>query len=441
MIPRPEAANVIALVPCSKVLRIALTAAPFLLLPLLTGCDTQSYSPDLKYGPRTDPLLLTTPTAEPKFPDRPGQFPIMTMTMLTLRDSMDKDQAQFQLYEYFQSKKGDVLDPNDTNLLKSKVRKQVDGAIRRMFGTPASPTVHGSENETRLQTDLLLDDTTLAKGSELYRIHCLHCHGLTGDGRGQTSHWINPHPRDYRQGNFKFVSSSQPQGVQKPRRADLMRTIKNGLDGSAMPAFNVLIDEELEAMASYVIHLSLRGQVEFQLLRTVMQEPPSEGEFTPDAADAAAEALLTAFGQNWLEAQKAELTPDPYPFDPSSPKYEDEMQASIKRGYTFFIDTKDGCAKCHVNFGRDSTFRFDAWGTLARPRDLTQGIYRGGRRPLDHYWRVSLGINGGGAATMNPFRDTLKPRGKAEASVWDVVNFVQILPYPAMRAKYGINID
>jgi hypothetical protein len=56
--------------------------------------------------------------------------------------------------------------------------------------------------------NLKLDPDTLARGSSLYRLQCLHCHGLSGNGRGPTAAWVNPHPRDYRSGVFKFTSSS-----------------------------------------------------------------------------------------------------------------------------------------------------------------------------------------------------------------------------------------
>jgi hypothetical protein len=101
--------------------------------------------------------------------------------------------------------------------------------------------------------------------------------------------------------------------------------------------------------------------------------------------------------------------------------------------------------------GRASPFRFDGWGTLTRPRDLTMGQYRAGRRPIDLYRRVALGINGGSVSgSMLAFRDTLKggtekdPKTGAtiqKPDVWDVVNCLQALPYPAMRAKYGLNVD
>ena len=59
-------------------------------------------------------------------------------------------------------------------------------------------------------------------GSKHFRLHCLHCHGLTGDGRGPSGKWLNPHPRDYRQGLFKFQSVNQAaDGTIRPPRAPI----------------------------------------------------------------------------------------------------------------------------------------------------------------------------------------------------------------------------
>jgi mono/diheme cytochrome c family protein len=439
-----------------QVIRMMWSVPFMVLVPLLTGCETESYSKDLKYGLRTDPILLQVPTVEQlKLPDRPGQYPIMAVATLTTPETISDDDALYTMYKFYQTFDKDnkpqgldqtkVLDLNDPKLLPPKLRRPIERALDDLFGTPAAPVVQGSEIDARLRSELQLDEVTLERGSRLYRINCLHCHGLTGDGRGQTSPWVNPHPRDYRRGNFKFVSSGQPQGKQKPLRSDLMRSIKNGLDGSAMPAFNTLSETDLDAIISYVIHLSLRGETEMQLLKEAIKanqeakEAKRDLDFSP--ADLGA-TYLTLYGQNWLEAQKAELKPDDFPYDENN---FEEMRASIQRGREFFIDQKNGCAKCHINFGRDSGFRFDGWGTLGRPRDLTQGMYRGGRRPIDIYWRVALGINSGGPGDMLAFRDPLKqtPQEKEKKinRLWDVVNFVRILPYPAMREKYGINVE
>jgi hypothetical protein len=109
----------------------------------------------------------------------------------------------------------------------------------------------------------------LQEGSRLYRIHCVQCHGLTGDGRGPTSKWVNPHPRDYRLGLFKFQSVDQSDGtIRPPRRDDLYRTIYEGVEGTAMQSYNMLMDYEIDALVSYVIHLSVRGEVEVQFFKS-----------------------------------------------------------------------------------------------------------------------------------------------------------------------------
>ncbi|HET6326488.1 MAG TPA: cytochrome c, partial [Planctomycetaceae bacterium] len=108
----------------------------------------------------------------------------------------------------------------------------------------------------------------LTQGHKLYMTHCEHCHGVTGDGRGPTGRWVNPHPRDYRQGVFKFMSVDQTAGPQPPRRDDLQRVLQQGIEGTAMPSFGVqLAPADLEDLVSYVIHLSLRGKVEFDVIK------------------------------------------------------------------------------------------------------------------------------------------------------------------------------
>ncbi len=64
----------------------------------------------------------------------------------------------------------------------------------------------------------------------------------------------------------------------------------------------------------------------------------------------------------------------------------------------------------------------DDWGNPLRPANLNRGIYKGGRRPIDIYWRIAKGINGAQmpAHYPSPFD---------EKKMWDVVNFVLALPY------------
>src|SRR5262249_1355154 len=122
--------------------------------------------------------------------------------------------------------------------LPASAHEHLHAELTKLFGTPAGPQVNGISNETR---DVLrLDPALLAQGSRVYRVQCLHCHGLTGDGQGPTAPWVNPHPRDYRLGRFKFTSSRQDEGERKPRREDLLRTLREGIEGSSMPAFRLL---------------------------------------------------------------------------------------------------------------------------------------------------------------------------------------------------------
>src|SRR5260370_42121751 len=135
--------------------------------------------------------------------------------------------------------------------MKEADRQTLDKALTRICGPPAHARFGASEATEpvkKLSQDLQLDEQTLAKGSALYRHQCLHCHGLNGDGRGATAPWVNPHPRDYRLGRFKFTSSSQQEGRRKPRRNALLRTLREGIDGSSMPSFRLLSDDVLEAL-------------------------------------------------------------------------------------------------------------------------------------------------------------------------------------------------
>jgi mono/diheme cytochrome c family protein len=100
-----------------------------------------------------------------------------------------------------------------------------------------------------------------------------------------------------------------------------------------------------------------------------------------------------------------------------------DKEESIRHGFAVFKSEAGACIKCHTDYGRQVNFKYDDWGTLVRPRDLTAGNYRGGRRPIDLYWRIKGGIEASGMARAGLDKDK---------DIWDVVNFVQALPYPQM---------
>jgi mono/diheme cytochrome c family protein len=382
-------------------------------LSFLSGC-TDTYPEDLTYGLRTDPLIVVPASqfSTVKPPDRldpPGEFPrLMQQFVASAKDSGFKQPT---------------VTVEDLN--KKEFRgapQQLNKGLRRLFGTPARPRVEGLE--LPVVKALQVDDESLVAGSKLYRRHCLHCHGLTGNGQGPTAAWVNPHPRDYRLGVFKFVSTAAKE--QKPRREDLLRTLRQGIEGTSMPSFALLTETELNHLVSYVMHLSIRGQVEADMIREVVAETVSGDQVEEKLAEFVADVANA-----WVEADKKATQPDGgkpgvLPTDTAN------FAASVTRGQETFQKT---CIKCHSEYGRKANLFYDSWGTIVKPANLTLGIYRGGRRPLDLYWRIHVGIPG------SNMPGNYGPTALNSEQIWDVVNFLQVLPYRAEREKYGIELD
>lgn len=409
----------------AKVVRGFGLALP-LLAGLAAGCST-GYPTDLHYPPRMDPLVLEPPKDDNIFsPIPPGQ---LEQSVAGLKD-----------------KGGKLFDPKGANV-PGKRRQELTTFLDRVFGTPSRPHVAFREDspakgivETKAITEAVatldLDAGTLRHGSTLYRRHCLHCHGLAGDGRGPTGPWVSPHPRDYRQGVFKFISTSNSLTTRKARREDLVRTLQKGIEGTSMPAFGLLPDFEVNQLASYVILLALRGETEFEALKQFSDGDKEFKDYPNPDADSGAqinsfedfiEAQAQLLLKHWATSTKTpantpekppkECEPDPTTLIP--PK------DSIIRGYKKFTEASGdaACLKCHIDFGRQALYRYDKWGTLVRPANLTLGVYRGGRRPVDIYYRIIGGIEGCGM----PGSKALTPK-----EYWDLVNFVQTMPYPKM---------
>jgi mono/diheme cytochrome c family protein len=419
----------------------------------LAGCGNDqfpAYSALVKYGVRQDPILMQPGAKlgdERYEPDRPGQFPIMKLDDITKPD-----------HPLF-SKSSEIIASGvmrDPTRLSAKDRDDLEKALEETFGTPANPKVGGVEPE--IIAELKLDVKTLEEGSKRYRIHCLHCHGVPGDGRGPTARWINPHPRDFRQGIFKFQSVNQAaDGITRtPHRSDLLRTLTNGLEGTAMPSFKLLEntameqegDKVLDYLVSYVIHLAIRGKAEHDTIFYSFKKdgdalvfPAPQEEEDPANVAAAVKKWTMFAAKKWKESQdpaKAILVA-PYPWDVNDIP---ALEASVKRGQLLFTGNPDhprgknaNCVGCHTDYGRQAKFRFDDWATLVRPNNFAAGVFRGGKRPVDLYYRIHSGINGSGMANYG------NPAVLQGTDIWDLVNFVSNLSYPGMRETLKININ
>ena len=322
----------------------------------------------------------------------------------------------------------------------------------------------------------------LQQGRAVYMKNCMHCHGVSGDGNGSTAQFLNPPPRDYRLGVFKFTSTLS---AEKVSRDDLHRIVKYGIPGTYMPSFLLLGEEETKSAVEYVRWLAVRGEFE-------KRTDDDLGDFTEDAVADTVKKSKTAFDAAKITFDAAKKTGDKDAEKPESPakpsdvrksatnafakflaedmegavedtatfladawtRADDEASrivptqarvtddaASRERGRLLYLSDKTKCYTCHGMLGKGNgaaTEDFwkkpgseelysrrglhDTWGNTLQPRNLTLGQYRGGRRPVDVFRRVYAGIKG---TPMPGFGKT----ALKDAEIWDIVNFVMSLQY------------
>ncbi len=333
---------------------------------------------------------------------------------------------------------------------------QVATILKAMFGTPDKPYCLPEAGLDQAKLVLAagpVRSDIVGRKNGLYREHCVHCHGITGDGMGPTAAFLNPYPRDYRPGVFKFKSTERSS---KPTHADLYRVLHEGLAGSSMPSFALLSPVQIDALVEYVKYLSIRGETELALMRYYFELDEEDEGKLPESREFLVEEILEPIADKWASAEDQEIEVPEMPEDI-------DLAASIAKGRELFHGDKANCVKCHgvTALGDGQANDYDDWSknvykieaklaslkegdlepeerqwvaeferVLAGdaltprtipPRNLRQGIYRGGRRPLDLYYRIHAGING---APMPAAKGTVDPE-----DIWHIVNYIRSLPY------------
>lgn len=223
-------------------------------------------------------------------------------------------------------------------------------------------------------------DSDASAGKEIYLRECAACHGERGDGDGPAAAFLTPRPRNFTAGLFKLRTT--PNG-EAPRTDDVLRTIERGIPGTAMPAFAFLGPVEREKVAAYILRFG-------DLLETPEPDPIPPPTLRPATAD------------------------------------------TIARGKIVYAEQQ--CASCHGEKGRGDgpsakTLK-DSDGRPIEVRDFTSGVFRGGREPMDLYYRFTTGMDG---SPMPSYGDLLDENDR-----WALVDYIkslEVAPQPIQWPK------
>jgi mono/diheme cytochrome c family protein len=175
-----------------------------------------------------------------------------------------------------------------------------------------------------------VDRGLLALGAEVYRLRCVPCHGVNGNGKGLHASRLGVPARDFTRGVYEFRST--PSGT-LPTDLDVFRTVSRGVHATAMIPWGWLGEAERWAVIEHVKSFSPRFR----------EEGPGEPLVVPPAPAETAE-LVAAGAEAWI---------------------------------------RNGCAKCHGDGGEGDgpsapTLRRDG-GEPIRPLPFSGGrLLRGG---------------------------------------------------------------
>lgn len=240
-----------------------------------------------------------------------------------------------------------------------------------------------SAADTPAKPKLAKTPEAVEKGKLIYFKRCSFCHGLLGNGNGPASDYMDPRPRDFTLGTFKFRTT---QSGELPTDEDLFRTVSHGLPGTGMQAF----DNE-------IIKSGLTEEERWEVIYYIKT-------FAPE------------FSNPEYDPSKKVVT-----HTKSKVSYNKE---TIAKGREVFEKAK--CWECHGKLGRGDGLkefdRKDDWGFPIRIRNITNPWkIKGGSEVEDIFMRFTTGING---TPMPSFVKSL-----TDDERWYLANFIKSLQH------------
>jgi DMSO reductase family type II enzyme heme b subunit len=209
------------------------------------------------------------------------------------------------------------------------------------------------------------------RGEAIYTHRCMGCHGDEGDGLGPAAERLNPPPRDFTLGLYKIKTTGFDDIV--PNDADLLRMIRDGMPGTAMPGWGDVLSEQ--DMWDLIAYLKVFAGLE--------EEVPTE---------------QLDYGTQVASSDE-----------------------SIAKGGELF---RGRCSECHGDSGKGvatKKLKGDN-GERTWPRNLTKAwTFVASNDPKDIFTRTTVGIPG---TQMPSFDD---PKSKKRLSIeerWHVANYV-----------------
>lgn len=207
----------------------------------------------------------------------------------------------------------------------------------------------------------------LNEGKKVFDTYCVACHGADGKGDGPEAYRLETKPTDFTSGNIEFKST--PYGT-LPVESDIVTTLKLGVRATAMlPQFQ-LSDDEMHAVAAYVMSLMPKDQDEGIPIK-VRKAPPDNGELLEE-------------GKKLFDAD---------------------------------------CSACHGTDARGdgpaSRTLFDYRNNPIHPADLTLRPLKRANTPERMYMIITTGLEG---TPMPTFQQALKPDQR-----WAIVDYVESL--------------